>query len=268
MDIQQIISIRSEATKQMFKEDDVPEDVLFYVKNSEISMLLIPLQGNFPQTKKYNARKQILDKILKDRLDPRLVDADEIFYCSIDIVLNVDYCFQIDSSKKKTDLYIVQNGTIIRRYVDYDLNYDERNDISNINNNSTMKDKLKKLFGKKNPTTVEKSKDDNFSKIRASGKGCEVIKISMNAFINQMSSMYPEWQGLFNVSTNDKDVVVWCLKGFDDPTTRQAIPCLWKRKTFIENCKLFGVPKIVFFDENNNTFDLLKVEDIDENTLP
>jgi hypothetical protein len=268
MDIKQIISIRSKVISQLFEEDDAPEDIVFFEKNGKIGNLLVPYKGDFPPTYKYNVRKQVLDKIVKGNLSSTLLGSNDIIFCSIDTVLNVDYCFQITPSNGNTTLYIVQNSAIVRRYQNYDITYDERKDISNINNNTNMIDRIKKLFRKEKPSFETKSQSvDNFSKIRSSGKGCEVIKITLDALIKEMSTRYPEWDGLFEVTTNEKDAVVVCLKGFNDPTTMKAIPYLWRRKSFIENCKLFGVPKIVFLDKTNNTCDWIEVDSIDENSL-
>lgn len=51
-------------------------------------------------------------------------------------------------------------------------------------------------------------------------------------------------------------------EGLNDKITRQAISYLWKRKTFIENCIIFGVEKIVFLDSVSSTFDVLKVSEV------
>ena len=48
-------------------------------------------------------------------------------------------------------------------------------------------------------------------------------------------------------------VLVKCHKGFDDTNTRKAIPCLWRRKSFVDNCKMFDVKRIVFLDSVNHT---------------
>ena len=63
-------------------------------------------------------------------------------------------------------------------------------------------------------------------------------------------------------------VLVKCHKGFDDTNTRKAIPCLWRRKSFVDNCKMFDVKRIVFLDSVNRTFDELKPLEIDASTLP
>ena len=106
-----------------------------------------------------------------------------------------------------------------------------------------------------------------FQKMRASGFGVDAILTSLSMFTNQMSLNYPEWNGLFDFDKENDHVRVTCNKGFDDKITRMAIPYLWKRKSFIENCILFGVEKIVFFDPINETFDLLEISTINPNIL-
>ena len=100
------------------------------------------------------------------------------------------------------------------------------------------------------------------------GAGESVIALSLNALIEQMSARYSEWKGLFTITPMADHVLVKCHKGFDDTNTRKAIPCLWRRKSFVDNCKMFDVKRIVFLDSVNRTFDELKPLEIDSSTLP
>ena len=121
---------------------------------------------------------------------------------------------------------------------------------------------------------VKRAKNESTStdsvevKTGQTGAGESVIALSLNALIEQMSSRYPEWKGLFTVTPMADHVVVRCHKGFEDSNTRNAIPCLWRRKSFIENCKKLNVKRIVFIDEVNSTYDELRPMDIDASTLP
>lgn len=92
----------------------------------------------------------------------------------------------------------------------------------------------------------------------------------MNTLINQMKESYSEWEGLFDEVTVDGDgnILVKCLKGFGDTNTKKAIPCLWCRKSFIDNCVLAEVEKIIFLDPTANTFDMLEVNKVDASKLP
>ena len=92
--------------------------------------------------------------------------------------------------------------------------------------------------------------------------------MSLNMLVDEMKSRFPEWDGLFEIEANNGHVIVYCLKGFEDELTQEAIPCLWRRKSFIENCRLMGVARIVFMDKTKQKFSLLKVEDIDIDDLP
>lgn len=106
------------------------------------------------------------------------------------------------------------------------------------------------------------------NKAKQAEAGESVIALSLNALIEQMSARYSEWKGLFTVTPMSDHVLVKCHKGFEDTNTRNAIPCLWRRKSFIENCKMFNVKRIVFLDTVNSTFDELKPMEIDASTLP
>ena len=132
-----------------------------------------------------------------------------------------------------------------------------------------MFDKLKKLmgYGERNSSQHERS-SIRVSEVTGSEKGSAIIAMSLNMLVEEMKKRYPEWNGLFSISPNNGHVVVTCLKGFGDADTQKAIPCLWRRKSFIENCRLMGVTRIIFMDSINKTFDLLKIEDVDINELP
>ena len=134
-----------------------------------------------------------------------------------------------------------------------------------------MFEKLKKLlgYGEGFHKTVRNGEwTISAREVKGSNKGSEVIALSLNMLINEMKKKYPEWDGLFDVTTNNGHVIVSCIKGFDDDSTREAIPCLWRRKSFIENCRMFGVPRIVFMDSKNQTCNILRIEDIDISELP
>ncbi len=111
------------------------------------------------------------------------------------------------------------------------------------------------------------STEQNINKMEQAGAGESVIALSLNALIEQMSSKYSEWKGLFTVTPMADHVLVKCHKGFEDTNTRKAIPCLWKRKSFIENCNIFNVKRIVFLDIVNSTFDELRPMEIDASIL-
>ena len=132
IDIKQLIGIRAQATNQFTSEDVSPEDLLFYVIDGQMGMTLIPFQGDFPPSYKYNARKQALTAMLNGTLNPQLKRASRLVYFSIDSVYNVDYCFDIDMSVNNILLYIVKDGNIVRRYKNYNIAYDERNDIAQL----------------------------------------------------------------------------------------------------------------------------------------
>ena len=132
IEIKQLIGIRAQATNQFTSEGVSPEDLLFHVIDEQMGMTLVPFQGDFPPSYKYNARKQALSAMLNGTLSPQLKRASRLIYFSIDNVYNVDYCFDIDMYTKGIVLYIIKDGNIVRRYKNYDVNYDERNDIAQL----------------------------------------------------------------------------------------------------------------------------------------
>ena len=113
-----------------------------------------------------------------------------------------------------------------------------------------------------------KQDENKSASTEQAGAGESVIALSLNTLIEQMSARYSEWKGLFTVTPMADHVLVKCNKGFDDTNTRKAIPCLWRRKSFVDNCKMFDVKRIVFLDSVNRTFDELKPLEIDSSTLP
>lgn len=94
----------------------------------------------------------------------------------------------------------------------------------------------------------------------------EAIKLTIEFMIN---STFPELKN--NVTINiggDRDEVILMLKnGLDDPNFRNAFPALILRKSFFENCKMFGVKKLVFIDEKNKTFDDIVIDNFDMSKL-
>lgn len=114
---------------------------------------------------------------------------------------------------------------------------------------------------------LSKLDNPNFRAMRTSGVGCTAISKILSMFTDQMSSNYPEWNGLFDFDTDNGKVLVICKKGFEDSITQMAIPYLWNRRSFIENCILFGVETIVFLDPINKTFDELDVLAVDPNSF-
>lgn len=137
----------------------------------------------------------------------------------------------------------------------------------------TLYDKLKKFFNSNEEVekrNLENIDNDSWKNMRMNNSGALVICLTMNTLISQMKRQFPEWEGLFDEVTVDGggNVLVKCLKGFEDSNTRKAIPCLWRRKSFIENCVLVGVEKIIFLDPIANTFDMLEVNKVDASKLP
>ena len=134
-------------------------------------------------------------------------------------------------------------------------------------------DKIKKFFKSNEEVkkrNLENIDNDNWKNMRMNNSGAYVICLTMNTLINQMKESYSEWEGLFDEVTVDGvgNVLVKSLKGFGDTNTKKAIPCLWRRKSFIENCVLAGVEKIIFLDPTANTFDMLEVNKVDASKLP
>lgn len=134
-------------------------------------------------------------------------------------------------------------------------------------------DKIKNFFKSSEEVKkrgLENVDNDIWKNMRINNSGAFVICLTMNSLINQTRQRFPEWDGLFDEVTVDGDgnVLVKCLKGFADSNTKKAIPCLWRRKSFIENCVLAGVKTIIFLDPIANTFDMLEVNKVDASKLP
>lgn len=132
IDIKQLISIRAQATNQFTSDGVSPEDLLLHVIDEQIRVALVPFQGDFPPSYKYTARKQALTAMLNGTLSPQVKRASRLIYFSIDNVYNVDYCFDINMSTNGIILYIIKDGNIVRRYKNYDIEYDERNDLAQL----------------------------------------------------------------------------------------------------------------------------------------
>lgn len=322
MDIQGLSKIRSEVIQQVQSSGEEPFDIAFVQDRNGISMYPLDLQGDFPTSFKYTARKQILNKFLKKEI-PQAVNATILAYFSFDPVLNVDYCFEVSPTSKHVNLYVYSTAGIkICEFKAYNPDYDERIEIERSlkagkgqpSSFTSLKERFSKLLGNKkpeqlnivpsaepievsiskpqskiNPTPSAKDSETKpqsrenkssfvedvlsrmdtprFQAMRSSGIGFGAISMTLSMFTNQMIAMYPEWDGLFDFDSQKDHVRVVCKKGFEDRTTRMAIPYLWKRRSFIENCILFGVEKIVFQDPISRTFDLLEVSKVNPDIL-
>lgn len=132
MDIKIIISIRSKGINEFLNDNLSPEDVVFHVKDGCIGTSLIPFKGDFPPSYKYEVRKQVMKRILDGTISREIANAEEVFYCSYDNIYNVDYIFSIMGLSRDVTLYIVRDGKPIRRYQNYQLEYDERVDLANL----------------------------------------------------------------------------------------------------------------------------------------
>ena len=94
----------------------------------------------------------------------------------------------------------------------------------------------------------------------------EAIKLTIEFMID---STFPELKNNVTVKIGgDRDEVILMLKnGLDDPDFKNAFPALILRKSFFENCKMFGVKKLVFIDEKNKTFDDIVIDNYDMSKL-
>jgi hypothetical protein len=94
----------------------------------------------------------------------------------------------------------------------------------------------------------------------------EVIKQTIEFIID---STFPELKNNVTVKIGgDRDEVILLLKnGLEDPNFKIAFPALILRKSFFENCIMFGVKKLVFIDEINKTFDDIVIDNFDMSRL-
>ncbi len=132
MDAKILISIRSKAINSFIADNISPEDVIFYVKNGNVGQLLLPYKGDFPPSYKYNIRKIVLQKILERALSDAITDSEELFFCSYDFIYNVDYIYKIDMRSNNVTLYVARDGNTLRRFQNYQLDFDERIELANL----------------------------------------------------------------------------------------------------------------------------------------
>lgn len=79
---------------------------------------------------------------------------------------------------------------------------------------------LKKIISFRSQMKKRLATEQNVGKSGQAGMGESVMALSINALIEQMSSKYPEWKGLFTVTPMVDHVLVKCHKGFGDMNTR------------------------------------------------
>jgi len=132
LDIKSLIRTRVGALSQIEETGETPVDILFHVINDKMGFSPVPFEGDFPPSFKYNARKQAVNAIITGAANPALMNASRLVYFSFDQVYDVDYCFDIDMILHDITLYIIKNGNIVRRFKNYNLNYDERPDLAQL----------------------------------------------------------------------------------------------------------------------------------------
>lgn len=148
MDISQLIPVRTQGVSQMLIDGTFPEDVVFTEKKGSVNISLIPYKGQFPPSQRYSIRKQVASQIIDGGVIPNNKSFDKLFFFSYDPLMGVDYGFEITPCTSKCVLYIIKNGTIIRRYNPYDSNHDERNDIANISSEEIVTHEKDSIWNK------------------------------------------------------------------------------------------------------------------------
>jgi len=105
-----------------------------------------------------------------------------------------------------------------------------------------------------------------FSEKKSYIKNPELIKQMIESRID---STFPELKGNVTVQIGaERDEVVLLFKnGFDHQDFKKTFPSLILSKSFFENCKIFGIKKLVFLDEINKTFDDLIIDNFDISRL-
>ena len=80
-----------------------------------------------------------------------------------------------------------------------------------------------------------------------------------------IDNVFPELKETVKVEIgNSREEVRLLLKnGLEDPAFMEALPALILRKSFFENCKLWGIKKFIFIDVPRNGFDMINIDDID-----
>jgi len=97
--------------------------------NGDISynQFMIPYANIESPIQMHMARRQVLKKLQDKTLTPGLENVNELFYFSYDLVLDCDYCFEIDFIENITTLRILNfSGEVIYSNL-FDFSFDERN---------------------------------------------------------------------------------------------------------------------------------------------
>ena len=102
------------------------------------NQFMIPYANVESPVQMHIARRQVLKKLQDKTLTSALENVIELFYFSYDLVLDCDYCFEIDYVHKITGLRILNfSGAVIYQNV-FDFTFDERNFILFEQNNNAL----------------------------------------------------------------------------------------------------------------------------------
>ncbi len=130
MNDEMFFAMRTQALSQFTSSGENPEDLLIVIKGSDILGLnVLPYQDDFKPSMKYSIRKKVVESIISRQLTSTLNIADKVYLFSFEPIYNVDYAFVINLNTNRIDLSIIKDGNIIKKYPNFMLNYDERNDL-------------------------------------------------------------------------------------------------------------------------------------------
>ncbi|MDC9723965.1 MAG: hypothetical protein PSN34_14500 [Urechidicola sp.] len=202
-----------------------------------------------------------------------IIFLDEDFYENYEFVCNsllklsqTDYLEQLAPSEKIITMFIINEIeiNILKKDDKVCVHSNNNNLVKSIllplNNFTSLVDRIgildKKLTSKINFVF----NNTNFM------KKPEAIKMTIEFMINDS---FPELKNNIRIEIggDNNEIVLYLKKGLNDPDFRNAYPALILRKSFFENCKLFGVERLVFIDETNKTFDDIVVNSFDTNNL-
>lgn len=152
-----------------------------------------------------------------------------------------------------------------------------RGKIDILFNNKThffSKEELNTLFETNKHECIETEKSIiqaiDFNNINNNNKMKMIVTEAAIGTLNFMiETCFPELKETINVKVgNSRDEIVLVLKnGLEDPAFLKALPALILRKSFFENCKMWGIKKFIFIDEPRKGFDMIEIDDFDEENL-
>lgn len=95
----------------------------------------------------------------------------------------------------------------------------------------------------------------------------KLLEIVAYGFQAHIDESFLELKPNIKISVKNEDIVFELKNGLNDPIFLEFFECGIKLKAAVNNCKKFGVKKLVFIDNTNDTCDIVTPAELEKMKL-